>query len=264
MYIWGMQSKTLDVYFKDINKYSLLTKEEEENLILKAQFGDKRARDLLAISNLRFVVTIARKYQVAQVELEDLIQEGNMGLMKSIDKFDPTKKVKFLSYAVWWIKQSIFSFLNEHSRTIRLSLNQIRDNNKYMKQKEALALSTESEYLEPDGCFYSELTPVYIDEEIDDMTLIEVIPNESAEEPDRSLIAQSLKAEIEDMLSSLQDRERQILELYYGIGCDRAFTLDEIGDKLKLTRERVRQIKELTLNRLSLKPKYKVLVRYLS
>lgn len=258
-----MQSKSISAYFKEINKFPLLTKEDEDTYILKAQFGDKKARDLLINSNLRFVVTVAKKFLVPNIEIEDLIQEGNIGLIKSIERFDPDKKVKFLSYAVWWIKQSIYAYLNEHSRTIRLSLNQIRDNNKYLKEKNSLVISSENENSQPDGLSFTELVPIYLDTPIDEMSLIEVIENTEAEKPDRQLIAESLKIEIADMLNSLEKREKEILALYYGIGHQRAYTLDEIGEHLSLTRERVRQIKELTLNRLGLKPKFKVLIRYL-
>ena len=259
-----MTSPILQTYFKEINKYPLLSKEEEEKLILRAQFGDQDAKNLLVISNLRFVVTIAKKFVISKILLEDLIQEGNIGLLKSIDKFDPSKKVKFLSYAVWWIKQSIYSYLNEHSRTIRLSLNQIRDNNKYTKERENLIVSTENEHASPSDDFnYNNTHTFSIDDTIEDMNLIEIMEDPNFESPDRSLIAESLYFEIQKMLESLNEREQEILMLYYGIGYDRAYTLDEIGERLELTRERVRQIKELTLNRLSLKPKFKDLVHYL-
>lgn len=258
-----MQPKSIQTYFKEINKYPLLTKEEEDIYILKAQFGDSKARDVLINSNLRFVITVAKKFLIQQVELEDLIQEGNIGLIRSIEKFDPKKQVKFLSYAVWWIKQGIYAFLNEHSRTIRLSLNQIRDNNKYQKEKDILITVSETENVSPDGFNYTEHVPVFLDMPINEMSLIEVIKNEDAPSPDQQLIVESLKAEVTEMLNSLSDRECEILKLYYGIDYDRAYTLDEIGEKLKLTRERIRQIKELTLNRLSLKSRFKTLIRYL-
>jgi RNA polymerase primary sigma factor len=256
-------TESLHIYFKDINKFPLLTKEQEEGLILRAQFGEEAAKDLLVLSNLRFVVTIAKKFVIPQVELEDLIQEGNMGLIKSIEKFNPNKNVKFLSYAVWWIKQAIYAYINEHSRTVRLSLNQIRDNNEYRKLKEEIVSQTSNEYAEPAGHSINEVSNLSLDEPIGDMNVLEVIPNNDVENPDRGLIAESLKSEITQMFSTLNDRESEILKLYYGIGIERALTLDEIGDRLGLTRERVRQIKEITLNRISLKPKYKALINYL-
>lgn len=258
-----MQSTILQKYFKEINKYPLLTREEEKQHILRAQFGDQESKDLLVLSNLRFVVTIAKKFLIPQVTFEDLIQEGNIGLLKSIDKYDPSKKVKFLSYAVWWIKQGIYSFLNEHSRTIRLSLNQIRDNNRYMKEKNIAIAETKNEHAEPDNRNYKEIQSVYLNDTSRDLNLLEIIKNPEVEEPDRKLIVESLLLELNDMLKTLSDREKEILCLYYGINLERSFTLDEIGEKLNLTRERVRQIKELTLNRLSLKPKYKALVDHL-
>ena len=256
-------SAILQIYFKEINKYPLLTKGEEDDLILRAQFGETSAKDLLVMSNLRFVVTIARKLIVPQIELEDLIQEGNVGLIKSIEKFDPSRKVKFLSYAVWWIKQGMYSFINENSRTIRLALNQIRSNSAYKKKQDELIATTSDEYATPDDLGYLEHTHISLDELHGEMSIIEIIPNPNNEDPDRYLIAESLKKELDIMLGTLSEREVKILKLYYGIGFERAYTLDEVGDKMKLTRERVRQIKEITLNRLSLKPRFQALLRYL-
>jgi len=255
---------TLQKYFKDVNKYPLLTKEQEEEAILKAKFGDLQARDLLVISNLRFVVSVAKKFIVPGVTIEDLIQEGNIGLLKSIDRFDPSKGVKFLSYAVWWIKQNIYHYLNENGRLIRLPLNRIRGNAKYIKEKDKLLVeygySSEPEDLEE----YSELIQVNLDDKYDDsLSLLEAVEDTNSITPDFDIILESFKVEILDMLSMLEKREAEILKLYYGIGIDRPRTLDEIGEVFSLTRERIRQIKELTLNRVSLKPKFKDIIRLL-
>lgn len=255
--------ENLQIYYKDINRYPLLTKEEEEDLIFRAKFGEEAAKSLLINSNLRFVVSIAKKFLVPNVEIDDLIQEGNIGLIRSIEKFDPSRKVKFLSYAVWWIKQAMYSYINENSRTIRLTLNQIRSNNAYKKMKNELEkLGIDSVNME-DFDFY-EHTQISLHDDVDgEISILETISNENADEPDRQLIAESLKRELDSMFKTLPERDRQILKLYYGVDCDRAYALGEIGDMLSLTRERVRQIKEIALNRLSLKPKFSTLVRYL-
>jgi RNA polymerase primary sigma factor len=255
--------ENLQIYYKQISKYDLLTREEEDNLILRAKFGEEEAKNCLINSNLRFVVSVAKKFVVPNVELQDLIQEGNIGLIKSIDKFDPSRGVKFISYAVWWIKQSMYSFINENSRTVRLSLNQIRSNNAFKKMKQEF----EDIGLGPDEIdkfdFYEHVQVSLSRESEGDIPLIETIANQNTYEPDRQLIAESLIKEMEELFRSLSEREVQILKYYYGIGLERAYTLDEVGEKLNLTRERVRQIKELTLNRISLKQKFKKLIRYL-
>lgn len=254
---------TLQKYFKDVNKYPLLSKEEEELTLLKAKFGDEKAKQLLIVSNLRFVITIAKKFVLPNVSLEDLIQEGNIGLMKSIERYDSTKGVKFLSYAVWWIRQSIYFYLNENGRIVRLPLNKIRDNNKYTKEKDKIYSETGVDLI-PDMDF-NEIIQVNLDDTLNDSTFsaLDVIQDTNSIEPDRELIISSLKEEIDYMLNSLEPREKEILKMYYGINYDRPKTLDEIGDILNLTRERIRQVKELTLNRLSLKPKFKNIIRYL-
>lgn len=237
-------SKSLNSYLKEINKYPILSKEEELELILKAQFGDKTAIDKLIVSNLRFVITIAKKFITQGVELEDLIQEGNLGLITSIKKFDPKQNVKFLSYAIWWIKQSLFSYLNMNSRLIRLPVHII---NEKSSDQDILKLDTEN-------CIISES---------DDLNILDIIPNTNCNAPDHEIIQEALKYEIDEMLNCLNDKEQEIIKYYFGINKDRQYTLDEIGEKLNLTRERVRQIKELVLNRLSLKPKFKNLIEYL-
>ncbi len=255
----------LNRYLQEIGREELLTVDEEVELAQRIRQGDTAAVDRLVRANLRFVVSVAKQYQNQGLELMDLISEGNVGLQKAAQKFDETRGFKFISYAVWWIRQSILQALAEQSRIVRLPLNQVGSINKIRKvlnkfeQENMRAPSVEelakeldvapekiAETMKVSGRQVSVDAPF---QEGEDNSLLDVLTNNDSPATDEGLARESLSTEVERALMQLHDRERQILKLFFGIGCQE-MTLEEIGVKFDLTRERVRQIKEKAIRRL--------------
>jgi len=266
-------------YFQDINKYSLITAEEEVSLSIRIRNGDTVALEKLVVANLRFVVSVAKQYQNQGLTLPDLINEGNLGLIKAAQRFDETRGFKFISYAVWWIRQSILQALAEQSRLVRLPLNQVGSLNKIKKATSRL----EQEFERPPSVeeiakkldipehkldkalrittrYVSMDAPIAEDE---DTKFLDVFVSEDSPHTDNNLMRESLNKEIQRSLSTLTEKERDVINLYYGIGMNHGLTLDEIGAKFNLTRERVRQIKEKAIRRLKHTSRSKLLKAYL-
>jgi len=277
--ITNRETASLDKYLQEIGKEELISAEEEVLLAQRIKSGDEKALEKLCKSNLRFVVSVAKQYQNQGLSLPDLINEGNLGLIKAARRFDETRGFKFISYAVWWIRQSILQALAEQSRIVRLPLNQVGSLNKIAKEAsrleqkferppstvelaEALEMPEEKieEALRISGKHISVDAPLIQGE---DMNLLDVYINNDAAYTDQDLIRESLAKEIQRSLSTLTDKEREIINLYYGIGVSHGFTLDEIGAKFDLTRERVRQIKEKAIRRLKHTSRSKLLKAYL-
>lgn len=273
------ESQSLDKYLQEIGKVELLAPEEEIELARKIRKGDQKALEKLTKANLRFVVSVAKQYQNQGLSLGDLINEGNLGLIKAAKRFDETRGFKFISYAVWWIRQSILQALAEQSRIVRLPLNRVGALNKIGK-----AFST----LEQE--FEREPSPSELAEELDmslfevadtlkisgrhlsmdapfaqgeDNRLLDVIHDERTPLPDNELMRESLSREVERALSTLSDREAEVIRLYFGLGREHSLTLEEIGERFNLTRERVRQIKEKAIRRLRHASRSKALRSYL-
>ena len=276
--ITNRESASLDKYLQEIGKEELITVEEEVELAQRIRKGDRNALEKLTRANLRFVVSVAKQYQNQGLSLPDLINEGNLGLIKAAEKFDETRGFKFISYAVWWIRQSILQALAEQSRIVRLPLNQVGSLNKINKafskfeQENERVPSTEeladvleltkekiADTLRVSGRHVSVDAPFV---EGEDNSLLDVLVNESSPIADRALIAESLVREIERALATLTERERDIVKLFFGIGVQE-MTLEEIGEKFGLTRERVRQIKEKAIRRLRHTSRSKLLKSYL-
>ena len=270
---------SLDLYLKEIGTTPLLTPAQEQQLAVRIKQGDEAALESLTKANLRFVVTVAKQYQNQGLELGDLINEGNIGLTKAAKRFDETRGFKFISYAVWWIRQAILQALAEQSRIVRIPLNRIGTLHKIGKITSAL----EQEFgrdPSPDEIAKELKIP---EEEIsdtivianthlsldapfatsEDNSLMDVIENETQESPDTFLLKDSLRLEIEKALSTLAPREARVISLYFGLGMNRSLTLEEIGNQLNLTRERVRQIKEKAIRRLRLAGRSRPLRAYL-
>ena len=255
-----------------------MTPEEEVELAQRIRKGDQKALEKLTRANLRFVVSVAKQYQNQGLSLPDLINEGNLGLIKAAEKFDETRGFKFISYAVWWIRQSILQALAEQSRIVRLPLNQVGSLNKINK---ALSKFEQENERQPSNEELSEMIDVPKDKisdtlrvsgrhvsvdapfvEGEDNSLLDVLPNDDSPSADRGLVNESLNTEIERALSTLTDREREIIKSFFGIGCQE-MTLEEIGERFGLTRERVRQIKEKAIRRLKSPNRSKLLKDYL-
>lgn len=264
--ITNRESASLDRYLQEIGREDLISIEEEVELAQRIRQGDRRALDRLTRANLRFVVSVAKQYQNQGLSLPDLINEGNLGLIKAAEKFDETRGFKFISYAVWWIRQSILQALAEQSRIVRLPLNQVGTLNKIQK---ALAKFEQENERRPSSFELAEILDidenkitdtlkvsgrhVSVDapfQEGEDNSLIDVLVNEDTPSTDRSLLHESLSLEIESVLKNLPEREAEIVKCFFGIGVPQAMTLEEIGEKFSLTRERVRQIKEKSIKRL--------------
>lgn len=273
------ESQSLDKYLQEIGKVDLLTPDEEIELAKKIKKGDKSALEKLTKANLRFVVSVAKQYQNQGLSLGDLINEGNLGLIKAAKRFDETRGFKFISYAVWWIRQSILQALAEQSRIVRLPLNRVGALNKigkaysnleqeFEREPNASELANELEMdieeiadtLKISGRHISVDAPFAQGEE---NSLLDVIQNNEQPSPDNSLITESLKAEIERAISTLSQREAEVIKLYFGIDVEHSLTLEEIGEKFNLTRERVRQIKEKAIRRLRHASRSKNLRTYL-
>lgn len=273
------ESQSLDKYLQEIGKVNLLSSEEEIELANKIKKGDQLALEKLTKANLRFVVSVAKQYQNQGLALGDLINEGNLGLIKAAKRFDETRGFKFISYAVWWIRQSILQAIAEQSRIVRLPLNRVGALNKIGKaysnleqeferepsttelaQKLEMDISEIHDALRVSGRHISVDAPFTHG---DDNRLIDVIENEQQPNPDYRLMSESLKTEIERILSYLSAREAEVIKLYFGLNNEHAFTLEEIGERFNLTRERVRQIKEKAIRRLRNTSKSKNLRAYL-
>ena len=264
--VTNRESKSLDKYLQDISKIDLITAEEEVELAQKIKRGDQRALENLVNANLRFVVSVAKQYQNQGLTLPDLINEGNFGLVKAAQRFDETRGFKFISYAVWWIRQSILQALAEQSRVVRLPLNKIGSINKinktfsYLEQAHERPPSAE-EIAEELGLSVSEVKQslknagkhISMDApfaEREDSNLYDVISASETPMPDTELVKESIREEISRVLDTLSEREADVVKLYYGIGQSSTMTLDEIGSTFDLTRERVRQIREKAIRKL--------------
>lgn len=277
--ITNRESESLDKYLTEIGKVDLITSEQEVELAKRIRAGDSVALEKLALANLRFVVSVAKQYQNNGMSLGDLINEGNVGLIKAASRFDETRGFKFISYAVWWIRQSIMQALAEQSRIVRLPLNRVGSLNKINKtfseleQKfqrepsaeelaEVLQITTEeiANNMRISGRHVSVDAPFVQGEE---NSLLDVLENANSETPDSMLMADSLRREVSRALSTLPQRESDVMALYFGLNGQQALTLEEIGDKFDLTRERVRQIKEKATRRLRQNSRSKTLKSYL-
>ena len=277
--ITNRESASLDKYLQEIGREELITAEEEVVLAKKIRDGDQTALEKLTKANLRFVVSVAKQYQNQGLSLPDLINEGNLGLIKAAKRFDETRGFKFISYAVWWIRQSILQALAEQSRIVRLPLNQVGSLNKINKafsrleqvferepSAEELAACLElpedkvADTMRVSGRHVSMDAPFANGEE---NTLMDVIVNHDSPRADNTLMSESLQKEIERSLSTLTERERDVIKLFFGIGQNHGLTLEEIGAKFDLTRERVRQIKEKAIRRLRHSSRSKLLKAYL-
>lgn len=275
--ITNRESASLDKYLQEIGREELISVAEEVELAQRIKKGDQKALDKLTRANLRFVVSVAKQYQNQGLSLPDLINEGNLGLIRAAQKFDETRGFKFISYAVWWIRQSILQALAEQSRIVRLPLNQVGSLNKISKEFSKFEQENErrpsaeeladrldipvdkiSDTLKVSGRSISVDAP-FVDGE--DNSLLDVLPNDDSPMADSSLNQESLSKEVDRALQQLYDREREILKMFFGIGCQE-MTLEEIGAKFDLTRERVRQIKEKAIRRLK-GQKSKLLKSYL-
>ena len=278
--VTNRETASLDKYLQEIGRVELITAEEEVRLAQKIKKGDSQALERLTKANLRFVVSVAKQYQNQGLTLGDLINEGNLGLIKAAQRFDETRGFKFISYAVWWIRQSILQALAEQSRIVRLPLNKIGSINKINKTFSKLEqeferepsteeIATAMEVSESDvkdamrtsGRHISMDAPLLQGE---DSTLIDVLGDDDQPNPDSSLITESLRREVERALSTLTTREADVIRLYFGLALgEQPMTLEEIGERFDLTRERVRQIKEKAIRRLKHTSRSKILKTYL-
>lgn len=277
--ITNRESQSLDKYLQEIGKVDLLTPDEEVILAQKIREGDQLSLERLTKANLRFVVSVAKQYQNQGLSLGDLINEGNLGLIKAAQRFDETRGFKFISYAVWWIRQSILQALAEQSRIVRLPLNRVGSLNKISKTFSDLEQKFEREpspeelaaeldisaaevvdTLKISGRHVSMDAPFVQGEE---NSLLDVLENDGEDKPDTGLIIDSLRKEVQRALSTLTQREADVITLYFGLNGEHAMTLEEIGEKFSLTRERVRQIKEKAIRRLRHTSRSKALKTYL-
>ena len=276
--ITNRESASLDKYLQEIGREELVSPEEEVELAQRIRQGDQVALEKLTRANLRFVVSVAKQYQNQGLSLPDLINEGNLGLIKAAEKFDETRGFKFISYAVWWIRQSILQALAEQSRIVRLPLNQVGSLNKINK---ALGKFEQENERQPSTDELADMIDIPKDKiadtlrvsgrhvsvdapfvEGEDNSLLDVLPNDDSPSADRGLTNESLSTEIERALQILTPREREIIKSFFGIGCQE-MTLEEIGERLDLTRERVRQIKEKAIRKLKKPSASKLLKTYL-
>lgn len=278
--ITNRESQSLEKYLQEIGKVDLLTPEEEVDLAKKIKQGDQIALEKLTKANLRFVVSVAKQYQNQGLSLSDLINEGNLGLIKAAQRFDETRGFKFISYAVWWIRQSILQALAEQSRIVRLPLNKVGSLNKINKAFSELEQAYERE---PSADELAEMLEISTEEvqttlgvaarhvsmdapfvEGEDNSLLDVLENGGIPKTDAQLeYMESLRAEIERSLSTLTERQCDVIKLYFGIGVEHPMSLEDIGEKFGLTRERVRQIKDKAINKLRSASRSKLLKHYL-
>lgn len=277
--ITNRETTSVDKYLQEIGREPLITPEEEVELAKRIRKGDHVALEKLTKANLRFVVSVAKQYQNQGLTFPDLINEGNLGLIRAAEKFDETKGFKFISYAVWWIRQAILQAIAEQARIVRLPLNQISSLNRINKEfirfeqqyerppsseelSQALDLPVHkiNESLQIASGRHKSIDAPFSDEE--DGSLLDVLPNNEEHATDNQLLGDSLKLEINRVLTALNQREREVLRCFFGITCQE-MTLDEIADKLELTRERVRQIKEKAIRRLRYASRSDLLKKYL-
>ncbi len=277
--VTNRETASLDKYLQEIGKVDLITADEEVELAQRIKAGDQTALEKLTKANLRFVVSVAKQYQNQGLTLPDLINEGNLGLIKAAQRFDETRGFKFISYAVWWIRQSILQALAEQSRIVRLPLNKIGSINKinkmyaYLEQANERPPSAEEiakeldmtindvkESMKNSGRHVSMDAPLI---EGEDSNLYDVLRSGESPNPDRLLMHESLRTEIERALETLTPREADVIRLYFGLGDQNPMTLEEIGETFDLTRERVRQIKEKAIRRLKHTSRSKILMTYL-
>ena len=277
--VTNRDTPSLDKYLQEIGKVDLISPEDEVALARKIRAGDSEALRTLVNANLRFVVSVAKQYQNQGIGLPDLINEGNLGLMKAAQRFDETRGFKFISYAVWWIRQAILQALAEQARIVRLPVNKIGSINRINK---AFARLEQQFEREPSSQEIAEMLEMFPDEVKDalktngrtismdapisseeDNNMYDVMQNPDTPSPDKNLINESLAFEIERALCSLSPREAKVLKLYFGLGMKHPFTLEEIGEELSLTRERVRQIKEKAIKRIQFTTRCRILKTYL-
>ncbi|CAN5871407.1 RNA polymerase sigma factor RpoD/SigA [soil metagenome] len=277
--ITNRESQSLDKYLQEIGKVDLLTPDEEVTLAQRIREGDQFALEKLTKANLRFVVSVAKQYQNQGLSLGDLINEGNLGLIKAAKRFDETRGFKFISYAVWWIRQSILQALAEQSRIVRLPLNRVGSLNKITKSFSELEQKFEREPSPEEIAEVLELTTSEVVDTLkisgrhvsvdapfvqgEENRLLDVLENEDEESPDTGLMNDSLRKEVQRALSTLTKREADVITLYFGLNGEHSLTLEEIGEKFNLTRERVRQIKEKAIRRLRHTSRSKALKPYL-
>lgn len=263
---YKQEDKSLDLYLREIGETPLISAQEEVELAKKIKRGDKKALEKLTTANLRFVVSVAKQYQNQGLSLADLINEGNIGLIKAAKRFDETRGFKFISYAVWWIRQAILQALAEQSRIVRLPLNRVGTLHKIGKASSNLEQKFGREPNPGEIAKKLEMTPGEVSDTLkisnnhlsldapfaqgEDSSLLDVIQDEFLPSPDEDLLDGSLRGEIEKVLSTLTSREAEVISLYFGINRETALTLEEIGERFGLTRERVRQIKEKAIRRL--------------
>ncbi len=273
------KKQPLEQYFKEIGEVEMLTPEEEIGLAIRIRQNDRKALKKLVSANLRFVISVSKKYQNHGMSLEDLINEGNLGLMNAAHRFDETRGFKFISYAVWWIRQGILLAIAEKNRLIRIPMNRVSTLTKIGKVFNQLEqrydrAPTSDEIADVVEIDSEEITftvnkatrAVSMDSVIHadgKNRLIDILPNRNDPEPDAEIMDQSLRDEVNYILQSLSDRESRIIKLYYGLDGEKAHTLDEVGIEFRLTKERIRQIKEKALNKLRHKSRNKVLLQYL-
>ena len=277
--ITNRESQSLDKYLQEIGREELITAEMEVELAQKIKQGDQVALEKLTKANLRFVVSVAKQYQNQGLTLPDLINEGNLGLIKAAQRFDETRGFKFISYAVWWIRQSILQALAEQSRIVRLPLNQVGSLNKINKAFSKLEQEFERPPSSDELATHLDLTEDKVKDTMkisgrhvsvdapfvdgEDNSLLDVMVNNDSPKADLELMRESLQREIERSLATLSDREKDVVMLFFGIGKKHGLTLEEIGTKFDLTRERVRQIKEKAIRRLRHNSRSKLLKTYL-
>jgi RNA polymerase primary sigma factor len=270
---------SLDQYLRDISNFPLITREDEVRLAQRIRNGDQDALDTLVRSNLRFVVSVAKKYQNHGVSLSDLINEGNLGLIRAAHKFDETRGIKFISYAVWWVRQSILQALAEQSRIVRVPLNRAGTLHKMGKRASAMQqelgraathaeLALEFELTEEEVAHTMSISQVHVSLDAplvpgEDSKLLDYLPDTTRGSPDEHTFEKALTQSIDDALRSLKERESKILKLYFGLDGAEPMTLEEIGSQLGITRERVRQIKEKALSRLRHVSRARALESYL-
>ena len=272
-------NQSLEKYLQEIGEVPLLAPEEEIKLARRIRRGDQQALEQLTKANLRFVVSVAKQYQNQGLSLCDLINEGNLGLIKAAKRFDETRGYKFISYAVWWIRQSILQALAEQSRVVRLPLNRVGALNKIGKMYSNLEQEFEREPTPDEIAEHLEISPIEVTDTLrmsgrhlsmdapfsqgEDNRLLDIVHNENQPPPDFKLMHESLRQEIDRALATLSAREAEVVRLYFGLGREHPLTLEEIGELFKLTRERVRQIKEKALRRLRHTSRSKALRTYL-
>ena len=273
------ESQSLDKYLQEIGKVELLVPQEEIDLARRIKKGDQKALEKLTKANLRFVVSVAKQYQNQGLSLGDLINEGNLGLIKAAKRFDETRGFKFISYAVWWIRQSILQALAEQSRIVRLPLNRVGALNKIGKAFSTLEQEFEREPSASESAEELDMSLFEVSDTLkisgrhlsmdapfaqgEDNRLLDVIQDNRQPTPDSGLLEESLKNEVKRALATLSEREAQVIKLYFGLDSEHSLTLEEIGEKFNLTRERVRQIKEKAIRRLRHASRSKALRAYL-